>query len=173
MSMIAAGTSTRTSALVMLLAEHKATLLGRPAAAPQRSRYGTCRAESVPRGTCGAGKTVAETRCNGPAASWWHPFPYPRPFDAVSASLRTNSAQFRRGAGVGGQDCLLPWRLDAGRAGYAHPEAARVTDWPALLPDVARRLLGHPPRHLARDHDADAGGGVLDLVMHFVNSRPG
>ena len=74
MSMIAAGTSTRTSALVMLLAEHKATLLGRPAAAPQRSRYGTYRAESVPRSTCGAGKTVAETRCNGPAASWWHLF---------------------------------------------------------------------------------------------------
>ena len=61
-----------------------------------------------------------------------------------------------------------------------------MTDWPALLPDVARRLLGDPPRigadewrygsrgslavHPARgtwhDFEADAGGGVLDLVQH-------
>ena len=64
-------------------------------------------------------------------------------------------------------------------------------DWPALLPDVARRLLGEPPRTEAggatwryrsrgslavhvggdrrgtwRDHEAGAGGGTLDLVQH-------
>ena len=59
-------------------------------------------------------------------------------------------------------------------------------DFAALLPDVARRLLGDPPRigadewrygsrgslavHPARgtwhDFEADAGGGVLALVQH-------
>ena len=60
-------------------------------------------------------------------------------------------------------------------------------DFAALLPDVARRLLGDPPRigadewrygsrgslavHPARgtwyDFEADAGGGVLDLIEHL------
>ena len=60
-------------------------------------------------------------------------------------------------------------------------------DFAALLPDVARRLLGDPPRigadewrygsrgslsvHPARgtwhDFEADAGGGVLDLIKHL------
>ena len=65
------------------------------------------------------------------------------------------------------------------------------TDWPALLPDVARRLLGAPPRieaggatwryrsrgslavHVGdarcgtwHDFEADAGGGTLALVQH-------
>ena len=63
-------------------------------------------------------------------------------------------------------------------------------DWPALLPDVARRLLGDPPRatatewryglhgslsvHPARgtwhDFEANAGGGALDLVEHLVQT---
>ena len=61
-----------------------------------------------------------------------------------------------------------------------------MTDWPALLPDVARRLFGDPSRigadewrygrrgslvlHPARgtwhDFEADAGGGTLALVQH-------
>ena len=67
--------------------------------------------------------------------------------------------------------------------------AARVPiDWPALMPDVARVLLGEPNarqsnarelrygthgslavhvggEHSGTDHEAGAGGGVLDLVM--------
>lgn len=68
-----------------------------------------------------------------------------------------------------------------------------ATDWPALLPDVARRLLGDPPRtehggdtwryrtrgslavHVGGDrrgtwHDfeADQGGGTLALVQHVL-----
>ena len=64
-----------------------------------------------------------------------------------------------------------------------------MTDWPALLPDVARRLLGDPQRHDSdtwrygthgsmavhvggdrrgtwRDFEADTGGGTLALVEH-------
>ena len=60
-----------------------------------------------------------------------------------------------------------------------------MTDFAALLPDVARRLLGaprigadewrygrrgslvlHPARGTWHDFEADAGGGVLDLVQH-------
>ena len=65
-----------------------------------------------------------------------------------------------------------------------------MTDWPDLLEPVARELLGEPSRrttsgewrygrkgslavHVAghragtwRDHEADAGGGVLDLLEH-------
>ena len=69
-------------------------------------------------------------------------------------------------------------------------------DWPALMPDVARALLGEPNARLStarelrygthgslavhvggehsgtfRDHEADAGGGVLDLVMHVDGAR--
>ena len=66
-----------------------------------------------------------------------------------------------------------------------------MTDWPALLKDVARRLLGDPERTehggetwryrtrgslavhvggaqrgLWRDHEAAVSGTVLDLVQH-------
>ena len=69
-------------------------------------------------------------------------------------------------------------------------------DWPALMPDVARALLGETNARLSnareirygthgslavhvggehsgtwRDHEADAGGGVLDLVMHVDGAR--
>ena len=68
---------------------------------------------------------------------------------------------------------------------------SRNIDWPALMPEVARRLLGEPPRrptrerggetwryrrkgslavHVAagswRDHEAGTGGGVLALIEH-------
>ena len=66
------------------------------------------------------------------------------------------------------------------------PAPLPATDFAALLPDVARRLLGDPPRigadewrygsrgslavHPARgtwhDFEADAGGGVLALIEH-------
>ena len=70
-----------------------------------------------------------------------------------------------------------------------------ATDWPALLPDVARRLLGEPPRieaggatwryrgrgslavHVGgaragtwRDHEAGAGGGTLALIEHAAQT---
>ena len=64
-----------------------------------------------------------------------------------------------------------------------------MTDWARLMPDVARRLLGEPPRKTARewrygrkgslvvhvgdsrvgswhDFEADEGGGVLALIRH-------
>ena len=69
-----------------------------------------------------------------------------------------------------------------------------MTDWPALLPDVARRLLGEPPRieadgatwryrahgslavHVGgaqrgtfRDFEADVSGGTLRLVEHLAD----
>ena len=69
-------------------------------------------------------------------------------------------------------------------------------DWPALMPDVARALLGEPNARLStarelrygthgslavhvggehsgtwRDHEADAGGGVLALVMRETGAR--
>ena len=69
-------------------------------------------------------------------------------------------------------------------------------DFAALMPDVARALLGEPNARLStarewryrthgslavhvdgeysgtfRDHEADAGGGVLDLVMHVDGTR--
>ena len=63
-------------------------------------------------------------------------------------------------------------------------------DFAALLPDMARRLLGDPPRATAaewrygshgslsvhpqsgtwHDFEADAGGGALDLVMHLLQT---
>ena len=70
-----------------------------------------------------------------------------------------------------------------------------ATDWPELLPDVARRLLGEPTRtehggdtwrygtrgslavHVGgdrrgtwRDHEADASGGTLALVEHLAQT---
>ena len=74
-------------------------------------------------------------------------------------------------------------------AGDPVPRGPSV-DWPALLPDVARRLLGDPPRatatewrygshgslsvHPARgtwhDFEANAGGGALYLVEHLVQT---
>ena len=77
--------------------------------------------------------------------------------------------------------------IRAGAIGAAADRApVSGADFAALLPDVARRLLGDPPRataaewrygshgslsvHLERgtwhDFEADAGGGVLDLVQH-------
>ena len=72
---------------------------------------------------------------------------------------------------------------------------ATAADWPALLPDVARRLLGEPPRtehggdtwryrsrgslavHVAgdrrgtwRDFEADMSGGTLALVQHVAQT---
>ena len=63
-------------------------------------------------------------------------------------------------------------------------------DWPALLPDVARRLLGephraradewrygnhgsllvHPERGTWHDFEADAGGGTLALIEHVAGA---
>ena len=73
--------------------------------------------------------------------------------------------------------------------------SANDTDWPTLLPDVARRLLGEPPRtehggdtwryrsrgslavHVGgdrrgtwRDFEADVSGGALALVQHVAQT---
>ena len=66
-----------------------------------------------------------------------------------------------------------------------------MTDWPALLPDVARRLLAdrpcrelggdlrygsrgslvvHPHAGTWHDFEADAGGGTLALVEHVLQT---
>ena len=78
-------------------------------------------------------------------------------------------------------------RIAPARRRHAAAAADRATvsgaDFAALLPDVARRLLGDPPRatdaewrygslsvHPARgtwhDFEADAGGGALALIEH-------
>ena len=64
------------------------------------------------------------------------------------------------------------------------------TDWRALMPDVARKLLGDPPRRPARewrygnkgslaiylesgtwkDYEADVGGGVLGLIQRELQT---
>ena len=76
-----------------------------------------------------------------------------------------------------------------------HTPDAPAADWPALLPDVARRLLGEPPRtehggdtwryrsrgslavHVGGDHrgtwhdfEADVSGGTLALVQHVAQT---
>ena len=63
-----------------------------------------------------------------------------------------------------------------------------MTDWPAMLPDVARRLLAdrelggdlrygsrrslvaHPHAGTWHEFEADAGGGTLALVEHVLQT---
>ena len=93
------------------------------------------------------------------------------------------------------EDCGWPWLRGVLRV--LVPRPLTETDWAALLEPVARELLGAPVRrpasgewryrrkgslavHVAgprrgtwRDHEADVGGGVLELLAHVEGqTRP-